>query len=45
MYKKIRALGILSFRIYMTAMGFEPTPLRTSAWSWRLGPLGQAVMT
>ena len=29
----------------MTAVGFEPTPLRTGAWSQRLRPLGQTVMT
>ena len=28
----------------MTAVGFEPTPLRTGAWSQRLRPLGQTVM-
>ena len=27
----------------MTAVGFEPTPLRTGAWSQRLRPLGQTV--
>ena len=27
----------------LTAVGFEPTPLRTSALSWRLRPLGHAV--
>ena len=27
----------------MTAVGFEPTPFRTSALSWRLRPLGQAI--
>ena len=27
----------------MTAVGFEPTPFRTSALSWRLRPLGHAV--
>ena len=26
----------------MSAVGFEPTPFRTSALSWRLRPLGQA---
>ena len=29
----------------MTAVGFEPTPLRTGAWSQRLRPLGQTVLT
>ena len=29
----------------MTAVGFEPTPFRTSALSWRLRPLGHAVAT
>ena len=28
----------------MTAVGFEPTPLRTGAWSQRLRPLGQIVL-
>ena len=28
----------------MTAVGFEPTPLRTGAWSQRLRPLGQTVL-
>ena len=28
----------------LTAVGFEPTPLRTGAWSQRLRPLGQTVM-
>ena len=27
----------------MTAVGFEPTPFRTSALSWRLRPLGHAA--
>lgn len=27
----------------MTAVGFEPTPFRTSALNWRLRPLGQTV--
>ena len=27
----------------VTAVGFEPTPLRTGAWSQRLRPLGQTV--
>ena len=27
----------------MTAVGFEPTPLRTGAWSQRIRPLGQTV--
>ena len=27
----------------VTAVGFEPTPFRTSALSWRLRPLGHAV--
>ena len=27
----------------MTAVGFEPTPFRTGAWSQRLRPLGQTV--
>ena len=27
----------------ITAVGFEPTPFRTSALSWRLRPLGHAV--
>ena len=29
----------------MTAVGFEPMPLRTGAWSQRLRPLGQTVLT
>ena len=29
---------------YMTAVGFEPTPLRTGALSQRLRPLGQTVL-
>ena len=33
---------LASFRL--TAVGFEPTPLRTGAWSQRLRPLGQTVM-
>ena len=28
----------------MTAVGFEPTPFRTSALSWRLRPLGQVTI-
>ena len=28
----------------VTAVGFEPTPLRTGAWSQRLRPLGQTVL-
>ena len=28
----------------MTAVGFEPTPLRTGAWNQRLRPLGQTVL-
>ncbi len=28
----------------VTAVGFEPTPLRTGAWSQRLRPLGQTVI-
>ena len=28
----------------MTAVGFEPTPFRTSALSWRLRPLGHAIV-
>ena len=28
----------------MTAVGFEPTPLRTGALSQRLRPLGQTVL-
>ena len=27
----------------MVAVGFEPTPSRTSALNWRLGPLGQTT--
>ena len=27
----------------MTPVGFEPTPFRTSALSWRLRPLGQGI--
>ena len=33
-----------SARLLMTAVGFEPTPLRTGAWSQRLRPLGQTVL-
>ena len=29
----------------MTAVGFEPTPLRTGALSQRLRPLGQTVLS
>ena len=29
----------------MTAVGFEPTPLRNGALSYRLRPLGQTVLT
>jgi hypothetical protein len=32
-----------SKRQKMIAVGFEPTPFRTSALSWRLRPLGQAT--
>ena len=28
----------------MTAVGFEPTPLRTGAWGQRLRPLGQTAL-
>ena len=31
--------------LHMTAVGFEPTPLRTGALSQRLRPLGQTVLT
>ena len=31
--------------LHVTAVGFEPTPLRTGAWSQRLRPFGQTVMT
>ena len=27
----------------MTTVGFEPTPVKTSALNWRLRPLGQMV--
>ena len=30
--------------LHVTAVGFEPTPLRTGAWSQRLRPLGQTVI-
>ena len=30
--------------VTVTAVGFEPTPLWTGAWSQRLRPLGQTVM-
>ena len=30
--------------LHLTAVGFEPTPLRDGALSHRLGPLGQTVM-
>ena len=30
--------------LWMTAVGFEPTPLRTGALSQRLRPLGQTVL-
>jgi hypothetical protein len=38
--------SISSIRVHltMTAVGFEPTPLRTGALSQRLRPLGQTVM-
>jgi len=32
------------FRKKMTAVGFEPTPLRTGALSQRLRPLGQTAL-
>ena len=34
-----------SNNVQVTAVGFEPTPLRTGAWSQRLRPLGQTVMS
>ena len=36
--------SLLSARKEMTAVGFEPTPLRTGALSQRLTPLGQTVL-
>ena len=30
--------------VTVTAVGFEPTPLRTGVWSQRLRPLGQTVL-
>ena len=29
----------------LIAVGFEPTPSRTSALSWRLRPLGHAILS
>ena len=34
----------LAISATLTAVGFEPTPLRTGAWSQRLRPLGQTVL-
>ena len=31
--------------MFVTGVGFEPTPFRTSALSWRLRPLGQPIST
>ena len=36
-------LQLLSVFTNLTAVGSEPTPLRTGAWSQRLRPLGQTV--
>ena len=36
--------GMQRARKYVTAVGFEPTPLRTGALSQRLRPLGQTVL-
>ena len=46
---RLGAFGVLSSICWgaaaktMTAVGFEPTPLRTGALSQRLRPLGQTV--
>jgi hypothetical protein len=40
---RIRISLPTSAETYLTAVGFEPTPFRTSALSWRLRPLGHAV--
>ena len=37
-------IGYLHTRCKMTAVGFEPTPLRNGALSHRLRPLGQTVL-
>ena len=37
--------GGCMLEIKVTAVGFEPTPLRTGALSQRLRPLGQTVLT
>ena len=31
-------------KLGVTGVGFEPTPFRTSALSWRLRPLGQPIL-
>ena len=42
--KGIRQLNYETSKVIkLTAVGFEPTPLRTSALSWRLRPLGHAI--
>ena len=40
MFPKFR----ISVKKKMVAVGFEPTPSRTSALNWRLGPLGQTTL-
>ena len=44
MFSSRGAFAQLGFENKMTAVGFEPTPLRTGAWSQRLRPLGQTVL-
>jgi hypothetical protein len=36
--------GIENFKKIMIKVGFEPTPFRTSALSWRLRPLGHLTI-
>ena len=33
-----------SFQKDLTTVGFEPTPLRTRSWFWRLRPLGHVAL-
>ena len=40
----MQCVAMRSNKKEMTAVGFEPTPLRTGALSQRLRPLGQTVL-
>ena len=42
---QLQALAYTRRHANVTAVGFEPTPLRTGALSQRLRPLGQTVLT